>query len=335
MANLPNYFKQVLLNIEPNDDEQNAIKAHTEVSDVLESSEELKKLGIAPVLIGSYKRQVSIKRIKDVDVFGRLEEADDSLVPGSALDMFETVLSDPDNFGPDRVERQNRSIKVSFPDYDLTVDTVPARRCGDHWDLPNKPKDAERAAWIETNPLLLNDLTTQANQRYTLNDDGVYVPVVKLIRQVRRTWVSDHPGGFFFEVLTYWAFNNQLLEGDSIAKYVTLALESIADMLPDVAKNGLPDATLEGKTISTKATAKDFEVAISGITEAAQLARDALEDEDDCSAAVKWRKLFGKTSDDEYVFPLPTYCNSDGSRKSASAITPGAVRVPAGNDRYA
>lgn len=335
MADLPNYFKQALSNIEPFEDEANAIEAHKEVSKVLESSEELKKLGISPVLIGSYKRQVSIKRIKDVDVFGRLEEADDSLAPGAALDAFEAVLADPDNFGEERVERQNRSIKVNFPDYDLTVDTVPARRCGDHWELPNRPEEAERAAWVETNPLRLNDLTTETNQRYTLNGVGIYVPVVKLIRQVRRTWVGDHPGGFYFEVLTYWAFNDQTLESNSIAEYVTLALEHIAEALPDVAKNGLRDATLDNKTISTKATPEDFEVAISGIGDAAKLARDAFEDDDDCSAALKWQKLFGKTSDDEYVFPLPTYCNSDGSRKAVSSVTPGAVKVPAGNDRYA
>lgn len=106
--------------------------------------------------------------------------------------MFHAVLADPKNFGHDRVERQNRSIKVNFPNYDLTVDAVPARPCGDHWELPNRPEDAERAAWVETNPLLLNELTTETNQRNTLNDDGIYVPAVKLIRQARRTWVGDH-----------------------------------------------------------------------------------------------------------------------------------------------
>ena len=335
MAELSNYFSEALTNIEPTEDTANAITAHTEVSKVLNKSNELKALGISPVLIGSYARQVSIKRIKDVDVFGRLEDADDDLEPGEALDLFEKVLTD--GFGVDRVERQARSIKVEFSDFDLTVDAVPARQLGENWELPNHPIDGEEAEWVETNPLRMSELTTETNQAYLLNSNGIYVPIVKLIRQVRRAWLGDHPGGFFFEVMTYWAFNAQTLSANSIAEYVTLALEEIADMLPDVATNGLNDATIEGKKISTKASPENFQVAIAKIREAATLARDAFDDDDDCSSAVKWRKLFGKTSDGEFVFPIPDYCNTDGTYKSSATrlIVPGAATVPAGNGRYA
>lgn len=335
MAELSNYFSEALTNIEPIEDTANAITAHTEVSKVLSESTELKELGISPILIGSYARQVSIKRIKDVDVFGRLEDAGDELEPAEALDLFERVLTD--SFGEDRVERQARSIKVEFPDFDLTVDAVPARRFGENWELPNHPAEGEEAEWIETNPLRMSELTTETNQAYTLNGNGIYVPVVKLIRQTRRNWLGDHPGGFFFEVLTYWAFNNQTLNGKSVAEYVTLALEEIAAMLPDVAANGLDDATIEGNKISTKATPQDLQDAVTKIGEAAALARDALSDDDDCSSALKLRNLFGKTSDGEYVFPIPDYCNMDGTHKSSTArlVVPGAATVPAGNGRYA
>ena len=164
-------------------------------------------MGIDPVLIGSYARQVSIKHVKDVDVFARLEKADDSLAPGVALDLFEEVLVD--EYTEDRVERQHRSIKVDFPDFDLTVDAVPARPCGDNLEIPNKPEDAERAQWVETNPLKLNDLTEEANGKFLLNGNGIYVPIVKLVRQVRRTWLGDQPGGLFFELMTYWYFQKR------------------------------------------------------------------------------------------------------------------------------
>jgi hypothetical protein len=335
MAELSNYFSKALSNVEPTEDIPNAIEAHQEVTNVLLADDELKAMGISPVLIGSYKRQVSIKRIKDVDVFGRLEDAPDDLKPEDALDLFEKVLTN--EFGAERVERQARSIKIDYPDYDLTVDAVPARPLGENWELPNHPPEGEAAEWIETNPLRMNEITTETNQAYTLNDTGVYVPVVKLIRQTRRNWLGDHPGGFFFEVMTYWAFNNQTLSGNSYAEYVTLALEEIAAMLPDVAVNGLDDATIDGKKISTKATAEDLETAVANIGEAAALARDAFEDEDDCSSAVKWRQLFGKTSDGEFVFPIPDYCNTDGTHKSSATrlVVPGAATVPAGNGRYA
>lgn len=333
MTALANYFKDALANIEPETDKVNAATAHAEVSKVLRADTQLQKVGVSPVLIGSYARNVSIKRVKDVDVFGRLENADESLSADAALDLFEEVLIE--GFGEDRVDRQHRSFKVAFPDFKLTVDAVPARRCGEHWEIPSRPVESEPAEWVETNPLFLNDLTSDTNATFTLNDKGIYVPVVKLVRQTRRAWLGKQPGGFFFEVMTYWAFTNNQPSASSIAEYLTLALEAIAAMLPEVADSGLDDATLPGNKITTKATRADLDAATEKITEAAKLARDALNDEDDCSSAVKWRKLLGKISEGEDVFPLPSYCSTDGTRKSTAAVTRGATTVPAGSDRYA
>ncbi len=336
MATLPTCFRDALTNIQPAVDEKNAAKAHAEVSKVLTGDDKLKALGISPVLIGSYAREVSIRRVKDVDMFGRLTSADDTLAPGKAMDLFESALAA--EFG-DRVERQHRSFKVEFPAYDLCVDAVPARPCGDHWEIPNRPN--ERARWVETNPTRLNELTTAANKKFTLNKSGIYVPTVKLVRQVRRTWVADQPGGFFFEIMTCWVFQNEQPNEASHAGYLTVVLEAIAEMLPDVAADGLPDPTLPGKTISTKATAADFTAATKKITEAAALARKALDEDDPCQAAAQWRTLLGKTSDGNQVFPLPEYCNADGSRRASAArvtaagVVAGAATVPAGSDRFA
>ena len=52
-----------------------------------------------------------------------------------------------------------------------------------------------------------------------------------------------------------------------------------------------------------------------------------------------WRELLGETQgteEPETVFPLPDYCNADGSTKASSrSIIAGAPAVPAGRDRYA
>ncbi|MFC4013393.1 hypothetical protein ACFOY2_39630 [Nonomuraea purpurea] len=337
MATLPTCFRDALSNIQPTEDEKHAAEAHAEVSKVLTSYDKLKRLGIKPILIGSYAREASIRRVKDVDVFGRLTEADDTLAPGKAMDMFGEAL---DEEYDDRVERQYRSFKIDFPEFDLSVDAVPARPCGDHWEIPNRPN--ERARWVETNPTKLNELTTAANKVFTLNGSGIYVPMVKLVRQVRRTWVADQPGGFFFEIMTYWAFQNTKPSQSSHAAYLTVILEVIAETLPDVADDGLDDPTLPGKTISTKATNADFDAAIKKIAEAATLARAALNEEDSCRAAAQWRKLLGKTSEGEYVFPLPTYCNADGTSRASvttrvvgAGTVAGAATVPAGSDRFA
>jgi hypothetical protein len=84
---------------------------------------------------------VSIRRVKEVDVFGRLTAADDTLAPGRAMGLFEDALGA--EYG-DRVERQHRSFKVEFPDFDLCVDAVPARPRGSHWEIPNRPNEQAR-----------------------------------------------------------------------------------------------------------------------------------------------------------------------------------------------
>lgn len=325
-------FKDALSTIEPDDDKRKAATAHAEVRDILTADEGLKSLGIDPVLIGSYARNVSIKHVKDVDVFARLNDASDTVTPGAVLDTFETVLTDE---YAERVERQHRSIKVDFPDFGLTVDAVPARPCGDNWEIPSKAGDEGRAQWVETNPLKLNDLTTEKNQAFLLNGVGIYVPIVKLVRQVRRTWLDAQPGGLFFELMTYWYFENDSPTANSVAGYLTLTLEYVAESLSDVIAYGLGDPTIEGQKISTKADKDDLSSARDKIGQASELARSALEDMDDCTSAMKWRTLLGVTSNGDEVFPLPGHCNADGTHKKSAAFVRGATRVPAGDDRYA
>ena len=107
MATLATQFKAALGRIEPEEDANNAAEAHKEVSAALKADDRLKKLGVSPFLIGSYGRDVSIKRVKDVDVFVRLEKATSSLRPGDILDHVTGVLEDA---FPDCVERQHRSV---------------------------------------------------------------------------------------------------------------------------------------------------------------------------------------------------------------------------------
>jgi hypothetical protein len=116
-------------NIEPTkEDKQNAPLAHNEVSDALADDPVIQGWGFKRLLIGSYKRQVSIRRIKDVDVFGRLTALDDEVLPSTLLSEFERVLKKafPPVDGATRVRRQARSLQVCFAEYDgLYVDAVP------------------------------------------------------------------------------------------------------------------------------------------------------------------------------------------------------------------
>jgi tRNA nucleotidyltransferase (CCA-adding enzyme) len=68
MADLPVKFAEARTQIEPTEtDKDNAQAAHLQVRACLEADATLRAYGIDTVLIGSYKRQVTIRRVKDVD----------------------------------------------------------------------------------------------------------------------------------------------------------------------------------------------------------------------------------------------------------------------------
>ncbi len=332
MATLPSYFSQALSNIEPTADAENAKKAHEDVRSVLAASRVLTDLGIDPILIGSYARSVSIRRVKDVDLFARLNLADGNLLPSAAMDKVQTALLA--GYDDDRLTRQDRSFMVSFPDYGLSVDVVAARPCGDHWEIPKKTAQNVRGSWLETNPLKLSDLTKEMNANFKLNDRGVYVPTVKLMRQVKRVAGVEQPGGFFFEILTYWFFQEEQPNATSFAEYLTLALEYAAEGLDGMQPGQLKDPTIDGKTISSRALETDFQAAHALIHQAAVSARTALDEADECRSAVKWQEVLGNTSEGDQVFPLPEYCYPDGSRRATATVVEGAGS-PAGSSRYA
>jgi hypothetical protein len=334
MAILSGQFTKALESIEPSaDDKTNAPKAHQVVRDALASAYELEGWGLSPILIGSYKRDVCIRRVKDVDVFCRMDGIDDDVAASTVLDKFYTVLNA--EFGTDadgnaRVKRQARSITIEFPEYDdLHVDAVPARKRSDgYWEIPTRDGD-----WQATNPDELTTLKTAMNETCS----GDYVRLVKLVRQTRRTILDARPGGLFVEMALYDAcVNASVSKGGLTIGYVT-ALEAIADYLDDKVSwdRSLPDPTMPGETLTFRATDNQWESARDKFRSAATKAREAYGEPDAGKAAVAFRALLGKNGDDEVVFPMPPGYNEDGTKKeSASLITPGAPSVPAGDRRF-
>jgi hypothetical protein len=344
MTTLATQFRLAVSCLTPDEDAKSAKTAHTEVRDVLNADTKLQSLGISPILIGSYRRRTSIRRVKDVDVFARLQYATESTRPGKIMDHVGEVL---EAAFEGRVLRQHRSFMIDFPDLDLSVDVVIARPCikhpdNEHWQIPQKIEDDGRASWVETHPDKMTELTQTANKTFLLNDDdptsGVYLDVVKLVRQIRRTWVDEQPGGYYFEVLTYHAFQDLSPSFGTLADYLTVILREIADRLPDYENSGPDDPTIDGEIIKTKATTEQVRSAAERIAEAAELAEDALNDDDPCSSALKWQKLLGETKntkEPETVFAMPDCCTADGKKRLATGITPGYATPPAGTDRFA
>lgn len=334
MAHLKQQFKDALGSIEPSDDKINAPEAHRLVRDALEADALLTEYGVTPVLIGSYKRNVSIKRIKDVDVFVRLPEFPSDVTSQEVLDKFFKVLHaefGTDSDGHRRTKRQDRSLQVSFPDYDLYVDAVPARPHwdGKSWEIPQK---GDKNEWVRTNPEALTSLSSEMNAAY----DGFYVPTVKLLRQTRRTVLGagKKPGGFFIEMATYQAFMSGAVSGSDHAEYYVSALQEVSTIIDSFVTYGVGvnDPTLPGQIIRIRATDEELDAARTAFAAAAASAKVALAEEEG-KAALTFQKLLGKNGDGDSVFPMPPGFNEDGTKRT-SAISAGARVVPAGTRTF-
>ncbi|CAL9587038.1 hypothetical protein SUDANB106_05163 [Streptomyces sp. enrichment culture] len=333
MAHLKQQFKDALSSIEPGDDKTNAPEAHRLVRDALKADSKLAEYGVSPILIGSYKRNVSIRRIKDVDVFVRLPDVPSDVTSTDILDRFFKVLHA--EFGTDadghrRTKRQDRSLQVSFPEYDLYVDAVPARPYGDGtWEIPQKGNENE---WVRTNPDGLTDLSSSMNADH----DEYYVPTVKLLRQTRRTLLgTKKPGGFFIEMAAYQSFASGAVSGNDQAEYYVCALREVSKIIDNFVTYGIAviDPSLPGHTIRIRAADDELDTARTRFTDAAASAEAALVEEDAGQAALAFRNLLGTNGDGDTVFPMPPGFNEDGSKK-ASVISPGARVVPAGKRTF-
>lgn len=334
-------FNAALSNVEPTEkDKTNAPLAHGEVREALTSNRQLVSWGLDPVLIGSYKRSVSIRRIKDVDMFARLHELSEAVGPGELMGTFREVLIS--EFGAGRVKQQARSLQVAFPQMDaLYVDVVPARPFKTNFDesVWQIPKHG-LGGWQTTNPLRLEAIKVQLND----DSDGNYVPVVKLLRQTRRSLMGRRkPGGLTIEMAATSAFMSRgPLGGNSVPELYAWALRQVGEHLQDafVHMKGLPDPTLKGAYVDVAGSDLDKRELAEAFLSAATAAERAINasSENKCQAAQEIRRILGKAVDDlgaqDFVFPMPEDCNEDGSWKSFARVRAGDSTIPGGDRRF-
>lgn len=301
MSVLTKQFKDALAQIEPGEDAEHAAELHAEVRDVLHGDQDLAGWGLHSILIGSYRREVSIRRVKDVDVFCELPGLPKDQSPQGLLNKFACLLVD--RYG-DRVDKNDRSVKVDFPAFDMHVDVVPARRTRDEWEIPDRD-----GGWEKTHPVKFSELSTARNQDH----NGKYVPVVKLLRQTRRSLLGEaKPGGFFIEVAAYYAFANIPRSSSdnspsSIAEYYTVALEKMAPILRDHSENVSPlmNPAVPKQELHFRATKPELDAIAKEWQQAAIDAREAFESGDDQGAARTFKRLLGQNSDGADVFEVP------------------------------
>lgn len=325
MAVLSKQFKDALAVIEPGKDAAHAADAHAEVRDVLDADSDLADWGLHTLLIGSYKREVSIRRVKDVDVFCELPDLPDHQDPQDLLDKFADVLGA--EYG-ERVCKNDRSVKVEFPAYDMHVDVVPARWTDDVWEIPDKD-----GGWERTHPVKFGELTTSRNHDH----DGNYVPAVKLLRQTRRALLGDaKPGGLFIEVAAYHAFG-EIADATSAgtpastAEYYTVALERMAPILRQHADGTSPmmNPALPNQELHVRATQEELDAIADEWENAAADARVALDSEDEQQAARTFKRLLGENTDGDDVFTVPAASAASAAAQHA-AVSAGHRKLPSG-----
>lgn len=302
-----------LINNNEDDRLKHAIKAQEEIRDLLEKDDQLKEWGVKTILIGSYARRTGIFPGKDVDVFTKLTAlTTESMDPATIVKhVSELVINE---YGDERAKQQNRSVMVSFDkdDFEFSVDVVPAVVSGDRWAIPRHDTGAwsdpgER--WVETDPEKLTELKTDRNKDPKVGSQGAYVPVVKLVRQTRKHHRADEkPGGFYFELLTYWAFEGGDAVGDTFAELFATTLHSIASQLNSGAV--LIDPVL-GQEYRPVPTSEDLKSAAELFARLADKASQAVSEEDRCKAARLWREILGENSNGA-VFPIPDGCDEEG-----------------------
>jgi len=329
MAELATSFATAQSNVEPSDEDwDNAPEAHDAISKVLAADETLKSWGINPILIGSYGRRVSIRRVYDVDMFCRLDEYPDGVDAQDVLDQVYAVLVD--QYGEDAVTLEDRSVTVLVPDADgLYVDVVPARNSGTVWEIPT-----DDGNWIYTNPVVMTELKEAKNADF----DDMYVPCVKLLRQARRNLLgTTKPGGFAVEMALYTACDEGLVTPTtSMAQLFTTALEGVADVFRRMADEGfaIPDPSMPGEDMTFDDDA-EFASARDKFTTAAANSLQAYEmDENEAGrAALLLQGILGSNEDFDNVFPMPSGYDDDGN-KTTSERTAGSRSATAGTLRF-
>ncbi len=330
MPELATAFQTAQSNVEPNDEDwDNAPAAHDEVGRILANDDDLSEWGIAPILIGSYGRRVSIRRVFDVDMFCRLEEYPAGLAASDVIDKVYEVLVE--EYGAENVTKYDRSVTVLMPALDgLFVDIVPARPAGATWEIPTRD-----GGWIETNPIKMTELKEDRNAEY----GEMYVPCVKLLRQARRTLMGRTKlGGFTVEMALYTACDEGLVTGDTMGEFFASAMEGVAEIFRRVADEGfeLPDPSREGEVLEFDEEA-DFGKARDKFTSAARDARAAYDmDEDEAGkAALLLQGILGSNDDFTNVFPMPAGYDKDGNKRNyAAGSVAGNHKTTAGDLRF-
>jgi hypothetical protein len=188
--------------------------------------------------------------------------------------------------------------------------------------------DRDAAVWKRTHPLEQIRWTWRKNEA----TDKHYVNVVKAIKWWRREMAPDpkHPKGYPLEHLIGECCPDGIT---SIAQGVTVTLETIAaryatnaalKSVPELCDHGVPE-----HNVMHRISGDDFAAFHALVTNAASLARRALDADSVAVSAQLWQELFGSK------FPDPAIDEKSRSQSAGGGFTPRENATAIGGGRFA
>ncbi|AXV36810.1 MAG: nucleotidyltransferase [Methanobacterium sp. BRmetb2] len=296
----------------------------------------------------------------DVVVVTRLDK--NKYTPAEALHMFEPFLEEnyENNY---RIQGRSLGINLDIVDLDLVVTAAPSeideniiQKSGILFDLTiedikqtdktyrskgryesaekiiNFVEKSKNTPEWKTEPLYIPDRNANEWQpthpleqilwTFEKNDktNGHYVNIVKALKWWRQEKFpdADHPKSYPLEHFIGYCCPNGI---KSVAEGITSTLETIKfdhENKPELPDHGVPE-----HDVFSRITDEEYEEFYSQVTEAAELAREALDSDDKKESIKKWRNLFGKK------FP-PYKINTDIKRGGYSKRTKKTSNIPGG-----
>jgi hypothetical protein len=281
-------FRKFRSNLELTQKEQDdASRRQIEIRSVMDGAFKIAE----DFLTGSYRRWTKTKPLKDVDIFCVLHDDERSKYreekhPSVILDDTKKILIT--KYGSKNVERQNRSVCVSFPDGEddervMSFDVVPAFTKSTHYEIPDM---ATSTGWIETNPRVHADKATAANDAFK----GEWKGMVRMAKSWNRARNKPIKPSFLIEVMALDIVRPPF-GGDF--PYEFMAFFATATNRLD---ENWPDPAGLGPQVNNSMTASERSAAKQALTEAHHMIREAIELSragQNGDALRKYRALFG------------------------------------------
>jgi hypothetical protein len=255
-------------------------------------------------------RSMGIKLSKvelDLVVTSAPQEAEEGILLSKKVTAFEGIGelfgSDPSFEGVSKtatdLEEERRNVQAIFKDA--------------AWRLsPLQIPDREAGSWEDTHPLAQIDWTIQKNAA----TDGYYVNVVKALKWWKKVKHAEpkYPKGYPIEHLIGQCCPDGI---NSVAQGVTETLEEIRDRYAEEVSRGkkpeFPDHGVD-QDVFARVSEEDFASFHEQASEAATVAREALEAETLRDSVEAWHELFG----DKFPKPPPGDNGSGGLSKGPS-----------------